>query len=298
MHSLTGPGRRIRLLVGAGCAAALLAAPALAADAPATNAAQIVARNVAARGGEAAWKRIETISFSGKMDAGRVHPPLADPSTQARTSGQDKFKNVPATPKPGDGPMVALPYRLELKRPRKSRLELDFDGKTAVQVYDGKDGWKYRPYLGRTDVQPYTADELKLAADQQELDGLLINAVAKGNKVVADGSEAVEGKPNLRLKVTLKNGDVKTVWVDAATFLETRIDGQRRYDGKMRTMYTYFRDYRTVDGVSIPHVLETVVDGTPMKDKIVIDKVTINPSLPDSHFTKPAPAAAPAAPRG
>ena len=305
MHSLNGSWRRTGQLAGAGLTAlaALMAAPAFAADPAGMGATQIVARNVAARGGEAAWKRIEAISFSGKMDAGHERPPLPDPSTQARTSGQDRFKAVPPAPRPDSGPVVELPYRLELKRPRKSRLELDFAGQTAVQVYDGKDGWKYRPYLGRQDVQPFTADELKIAGDQQELDGLLINSSGKGSRIAADGTEAVEGKPNYRLKVTLKNGDVKTVWVDSGTFLETRVDGTRRFDGKMRTMYTYFRDYRTVDGVQIPHVLETVVDGTPMKDKIVIEKVAINPALPDSHFTKPAttasaPKAPPAGPRG
>ena len=290
MQSLNGSWRRTGRLAGAGLAAfaAFMTAPASGADPPGMNVTQIVARNVTARGGEGAWKRIEAISFSGKMDAGHERPPLPDPSTQARTSGQERFKAIPPAPKPDDGPLVALPYRLELKRPRKSRLELDFAGQTAVQVYDGKDGWKYRPYLGRQDVQPFTAEELKIAADQQELDGLLINASGKGSRIAADGTETVEGKPNYRLKVTLKNGDVKTVWVDSGTFLETRIDGMRRFDGKMRTMYTYFRDYRTVDGVAIPHVLETVVDGTPMKDKIVIEKVVINPVLPDSHFTKPA----------
>ena len=39
---------------------------------------------------------------------------------------------------------VPLPFRLEMKRPRKSRLAMDFAGKTAVQVYDGQNGWKLR----------------------------------------------------------------------------------------------------------------------------------------------------------
>jgi hypothetical protein len=61
---------------------------------------------------------------------------------------------------------VQLPFVIELKRPRKMRLELRFKGQTAVQVYDGTNGWKLRPFLNRREVEPYTADELKIASTQ------------------------------------------------------------------------------------------------------------------------------------
>ena len=38
---------------------------------------------------------------------------------------------------------------MELKRPRKMRFELQFNGQTAVQVFDGANGWKLRSFLNR-----------------------------------------------------------------------------------------------------------------------------------------------------
>ena len=58
-------------------------------------------------------------------------------------------------------------------------------------------------------------------------------------------------------------------------------------DGKPRTVWTTLRDYRPVDGLMIPHVLETTVDGVRGSEKILVEKVTVNPPLADSRFARP-----------
>jgi hypothetical protein len=52
-------------------------------------------------------------------------------------------------------------------------------------------------------------------------------------------------------------------------------------------VWVYQRDFRSVDGVTVPFVLETAVDGYPNTHKIVIEKVALNPKLDDRLFTKP-----------
>jgi hypothetical protein len=84
------------------------------------TAAQIVDKSVAAKGGLAGWRAVQSISFSGNMDAG------------------GKGKDI-----------VQLPFVLEMKRPRKMRVEIEFAKEKSVQVYDGVNGWKLRPCLGR-----------------------------------------------------------------------------------------------------------------------------------------------------
>jgi outer membrane lipoprotein-sorting protein len=180
-----------------------------------------------------------------------------------------------------------LPFRLELKRTRKSRLELDFRGETAIQVYDGTNGWKLRPFLNRHEVEPFTPDEMKAVALQSDLDGALVDYAAKGSKVELEGTEKVEGKDTYRLKVTFKNGQAQHVWVDAKTFLETKIEGTpRRLDGKYHPVEVYYRDYRSVNGLMMPYVLETKVQGVKQTEKIEIDKVTVNPQVEDARFAK------------
>jgi len=175
-----------------------------------------------------------------------------------------------------------------MKRPQKSRLEIKFQEQTAVQVWDGKQGWKVRPFLNRHDVEPFTADELKVAADQADLDGELVDHAAKGTKVELEGVEQVEGHDAYKLKLTLKNSQVLHEWIDAKSFLEVKLEGTpRRLDGKYHPVSIFLRDYRAVNGLQIPHLIETSVQGVQRTEKIQIEKVVVNPRLDELRFSKP-----------
>ncbi len=196
---------------------------------------------------------------------------------------------------------------MELKRPRKMRFELQFNGQTALQVFDGANGWKLRPFLNRRVVEPYTTDEMKMASMQADLDGPLVDYAAKGTQIELAGMEKVEDRDTYKLKLTMKNGQAIHVWIDAQTFLEAKIEGQpRRLDGTSHPVEVYLRDYRPVNGLQIPYVLETKVlpvaqtalglRDTPVPpEKMIIEKVEVNPKLDESLFSKPAIGAAPAA---
>jgi hypothetical protein len=239
---------------------------------------QVVEKNVSARGGLTAWRAVQTLSMSGKMDAGG-NEPLTSRAPGVKTGGVQMPKR--------SAEQTQLPFRMELKRVRKSRLELDFRGQTSVQVFDGANGWKLRLFLNRHDVEPFTADEMKAAALQADLDGPLVDYAAKGTKVELEGAEKVEGNDTYRLKLTFRNGQTQRVWVDAKTFLETKIEGTpRRLDGKYHSVEIYFRDYRAVSGLMVPYLLETKVEGVTQTEKIQIEKVAVNPRVEDSRFAK------------
>ena len=68
----------------------------------------------------------------------------------------------------------------------------------------------------------------------------------------------VEGQGTYRLKVTSKQGHEQHIWIDGSTFLEAKMEGNpRHFDGQMRKVETYLRDYRRVEGVMLPFVAET-----------------------------------------
>jgi hypothetical protein len=281
------------------CLALALAVPnarAVAAEAAAPqaklSAAAVVDRNVAARGGLAAWRAVQTLSMEGKMAAGgnrRETLGLPNPDKKARKL------EVPLRP----AEEAQLPFLMQLKRPRKMRLEIQFAGQTAIQVFDGAEGWKVRPYLNRLEVEPYTAEETKAAALEQDLDGPLVDYVAKGTRIELVGMEKVEGRDTYKLKLAMKNGQQMHVWIDAQTFLETKVEGRpRRLDGVYHPVEVYYRDYRAVSGLQIPFGLETRVlpvarnalgvRDTPVPpEKISVEKVVVNPKLEESAFAKP-----------
>jgi outer membrane lipoprotein-sorting protein len=248
-----------RIFLFACCLASLASPVAVAATASAgkLTAEQIVEKNVAARGGLKAWRAVNAITMTGQLDAGGT-------------------KNS------------QLPFVMTMKRPYKSRFEVRFDEQTAVQVYDGTQGWKFRPFLGRNEVEPYTPAEVNSAAAASELDGPLIDYASKGTKVELVGTEAVEKKSAYKLKLTMKGGDQRNLWVDTKSFLEVKIDGEpRKLDGKMHKVAIYYRDYKTVKGLTMPYTLETAVEGVKETHKMTIQTVAVNPPVEDGLFAKP-----------
>jgi hypothetical protein len=222
---------------------------------------QIVERNVAARGGLAAWRAAKTLTVAGDMDA-------------------------------GGKPNRTLPFVLKEKRPRKSRLEIVFKDQTSVQVYDGAQGWKVRPFLNRNEVETFTTAELKSAAAEQDLDGPLVDYAAKGTQIALAGTEPVEGHPAYKLKLTLRNGDKRMLWVDAGSFLELKIEGEpRKLDAKMHKVAVFFRDYKTEHGLTTPRLQETAIEGVKQTYKMTITRVAVNEPLDDALFQKPQLAA-------
>jgi hypothetical protein len=256
------------------------------------SAEEVVSRNIAARGGLKAWRAVQSVSMEGKLGAGgnqRATLPAPMPGKQSA--------RLAVSPRPADE--IQLPFVMMMERPRKARFEVEFNGQTAVQIYDGASGWKLRPYLNRRDIEPFTSDELKAASMQPDLDGPLVDYAAKGTRVELDGLEKIEDRDTYKLKLTTKDGNAIHLWIDAQTFLETKIEGQpRRLDGKMHPVEVYYRDYHPISGLQIPFVLETRVlpvsdataraKATPVPaEEIVIEKVAVNPKLDASLFSKP-----------
>ena len=290
-----GPSRWLGIFCAlTGAAALALSAGAAAAPAK-LGAEQIVARHVAARGGLAAWHAVQSMSWSGNMDAGSGDSVARSKQFVAlQTARKSRKPVVPVTGAAADAKaeadkQVQLPFVVDMKRPTFSRVEIVFAGKTAVQVYDGKNGWKLRPFLNRNDVEPFTEEELKQSAGKWDIDGPLIGYAAKGTKVELEGTEPVEGHDAYRLRLTARDGSVQHIWIDAQSFLDVKIEGSpRRMDGKLRTVWVYQRDFRAEQGVMIPHVMETAVEGYPDTHKMLIEKVAVNPKLDDSLFAKPS----------
>ena len=253
--------------------------------------ARIATKNTEARGGHEAWQQIRSMTLVGMLDAGKVKAETAKSNMDTMTasvSAHELALKVRSQEQSDVWKTVQLPYSLDLLRPRKSHLEIEFSGDKAIQVYDGEHGWKLRPFLGRREVEPYTPLETNAASLQQELDGYLINHQTKGTKVELEGNETVEGHDTFKLKLTLKGGEERRLWVDTKTYLEVKLDESRTVNGPPLVLSTYFHDYKPIDGLLIPHLIETRKEGGKDTEKIIINKVILNPNLEDSHFAKPA----------
>jgi hypothetical protein len=218
---------------------------------------ELVARNVAARGGAEAWRAVSSLRLTGEMDVGQG---------------------------------MLVPYVLEQKRPGKMRLEFVFDGETAVQAYDGKAGWKLVPFRGRTKPEPMTEAELREAAGSADVYGLLFDYAPRGHAVELLGREPVQSRDAFKLKVTLPGGAVRWVYLDAESALEVKVEATKVVGKRERKLETFYFDWQGVEGLLVPHRYETRTEGAEAQHLLTVETVRVNPPLDDSRFAMPAAA--------
>jgi hypothetical protein len=225
-----------------------------AAGAKAPTVDEIVARHVAARGGRDALAAVRTLRMTGRASAG-----------------------------PGRDAIV----RREIARPGRIRTEFEFQGTTGVSVWDGSAGWRVSPLEGRLEPEPMTEELTAVSAEQADIDGPLVDWKAKGHRVEQVGASALPGGSAHELKVTLRSGAVRRLWVDAATGQVVRTESTRKVRGHEVTFETSWGDYREAGGVSFARSIEIGVRGRPQRLRIVVDTVDVNPALDEGRFRMP-----------
>ena len=183
----------------------------------------------------------------------------------------------------------------ENKRPQMARQEFSIQGMTGVTAYDGNTGWKIEPWGGKKDPEALGEEEMKGIQEDADFDGPLINYQQKGNKVEFVGAEPVEGTDAFKLKVTLKNGDVRYYFMDTDYYVPIKIESKRMVRGAEREFETSLGDYKEVAGVYLPYSIESGLKGSPNKSQITFEKIEANVALDDSRFKQPT---GPAKPEG
>jgi hypothetical protein len=226
---------------------------------PSLTAAQLVEKNAKAKGGLEAWQKIRTMAWTGyAVGAG---------ATERKMS-----------------------FLLEQQRPASTRFEIMAEGQKSVRVFSANDGWKMRASSGgKPELQTYSPDELRFAQGAHVIDGPLMDFVAKGNSVTLVGHDVLEGRGTYLLEVKTPEGDTHRIWLDAETFLELRLDRSfHNSAGKNVLSTVMYRDYRLFEGLQIPVVWETATTNEQSFNRLVIERVALNPPLDANTFVRPA----------
>ena len=238
-----------------------ISALALASFAQAQTVDDILAKNFEAKGGLAKMKAVQAIRLTAKMTI---------------------------------GPGMEAPAVIEQKRGDKVRIDITFQGMTLTPMaLSGTTGWKLMPIQGNPNPEALSPEEMKDAIEQADMDGFLVDYKTKGHTVEYLGKEKVEGTEAYKLKVTLKSGDVRTVYIDTDSNLEIKIESKSLRRGVENEGDTILGDYKEVEGLVVAHSIDSGQKGSPGRQVITITKVEINPKLDDLRFAMPVKKEAP-----
>jgi hypothetical protein len=240
----------IRKLMLALCATAMLGVPLFAQTAD-----ELIDKNIKAHGGVEKIKALKTVRMTGKMKVGPID----------------------------------APFTLSKSRPENVRMEFSVQGMTITQAYDGKTGWGIMPMMGKKDPEKMSEDEVKDIIEEADFDGPLVDYKTKGNKVEYLGKADVQGTPTYKMKVTLKNGNEKTVYLDADSYLEIKEESKHKIQGQDAETETTIGNYKEVGGLLFAMQVESKIKGKEEmgSQTFTVDKVEINPAIDTAIYAMP-----------
>jgi hypothetical protein len=237
----------------------LIAAAALAASGQTAD--ELVRKNIAAHGGIDKIRSVHSYRLTGRMQAGSFTAEIGK----------------------------------EALAPNMLRQTVTIQGMTEIESYDGSSGWKISPFEGRKDPELMGEDDLRGLMENADFYGPLVDYQQKGNKIEYLGHDTVDGDDALKLKVTLKNGDLIYYYLDPETFLEIRIENIRYIRGAIQESFKEPGSYKQSGGVYFPFSYEMGSKQNPVNTtKLTIDKIEVNVPLEKSLFQMPESKGAPA----
>lgn len=181
-----------------------------------------------------------------------------------------------------------IPFTVYLKRPMKALLEVNFQGKSMKQVYDGTIAWSINPFAGSDEPEKMDEGQTKRMKNMADIDGALVNYTEKGSTVELIGKEDFEGTEVYNIKLTDKDGDTINYYIDADSYMILKEASKTKVGEKEINSETIFSDYRDVDGVKIAFAMEVESDANPMgKQNIVMDEMKPNVEIDDNIFVMP-----------
>ncbi len=210
---------------------------------------EIISKNIETKGGLEKLKSIKSMKMTGKVFAGGME----------------------------------MPMTIWTKRPNMTRMEATLQDQKIVQAYDGEKAWQIMPFTGTNEPQEVKGIQAEDLKERADFDGPLVDYKEKGHKIEFLGKEDLEGTEVYKLKVTLKSGKVMYIYLDTEYCIELKQSTTVDYQGSEILVETIFGDYKQVDGVMMPHSIESKVNGQ-TQAQITIESIEFNIEIEDSFF--------------
>jgi hypothetical protein len=244
------PSARLRSLLGTTLLFLAGTSPAIAQTAD-----DLIAKNLAARGGVDKLRAVRTMHLSGTISFGEQ----------------------------------ASPIDVKAKSPSQIREDFAIQGTNITRAYDGSRGWQAQKKDAQNKIEELTGGEADNIREEAEnaIAGPLLDYSKEGSKVESLGRDTYDGKPVFKLKITTHMGTTITQYLDAATYLEVHEDIERSANGKLMLIVEDVSDYREVSGVKYAHRFVSGSKDNPKASTFQVDKMELNVPVDATEFAMP-----------
>lgn len=205
----------------------------------------VIAKHVAATGGEEKWKQINSMKIEGYIEVQGIQIPFT----------QQAINNT------------------------GWRLDAEFQGMQIIQIITPTKSWSQMPFAGKTDLEPTSEDEHKQQVDQLDIQNEFVDWKAKGSSVELLGKDEEDGNEYYKVRLTTKNQNQTVYYIDVKTYLVYKSVSTSKMQGQEMEVTTKLLDYKELPiGVKIPHKTDQ------MGQVLVFEKIDINATIDSKIF--------------
>ena len=209
---------------------------------------EIIAKHIEAIGGKANWDKLVSMRTEGTVKA---------------QGAEIKITNTQVHKK-------------------ATRTDIALMGMNGYNILTTTEGWSFMPFQGQTKPEPITADELKIGQDELDIMDEFLTYKLLGKKLEDLGKDDVDGTECFKLKLTDKDGQETTLFIDPSNYFIIKETSKIKANGQEMENSSTFSNYKKTDGgIFIPMNI-----GGGFGD-MEITKVEINPTIDESIFKLP-----------
>lgn len=205
---------------------------------------EIIAKNIAARGGMEKIKKLKTLINECTINA----------------QGAD------------------MPIKFTIAHKRGFRMDFTVMGMDNYMFCNTKAGYGYSPIQGQKAPEALPADAVKGMQPQFDMEGEFINTKEKGITLTLQGEEDVDGTKCFKILCINADKSEKRIFIDNESFQIIKEVSKVNVNGKDTEVSQEFSNFQATDGYTIP------MEFSSPYGNIKIKKAIFNSEIPDSTF--------------
>ena len=159
------------------------------------------------------------------------------------------------------------------------RMDIAVMGMNGYSIITQKEGWNFMPFQGQTKYEAMTPDDVKSSQDELSILDEFITYKDLGKKLEYLGKDDLEGTECFKLKLTDKEGEEITYWLDPSNYYTLKQSQKVKANGKEMESVTTFSNYKKIEE-GIVYAFSLGGDWGDTE----INKITINPKIDESIF--------------
>lgn len=179
---------------------------------------------------------------------------------------------------------MKITWSLTAIRDKAARMDISVMGMNQIVVINQDSGWSTNPFMGKTDPEPLTADEVGSMKDMTDIDGSLVGYKEKGYTLEYVGTEDVDGVDAIKIKIN-KGKKTEYSFFDPETYYEIKNVTVEEVDGKEVEQTTIYSNFQKQGGIMVPMTMQQ--DGPMGATTITMTSIVFNPTIDATIFDMP-----------